>query len=109
MIIGKEKNKENKANNPPKHSFLVTATRDCLQVDKNRINFCKYPIFASSHKQIVITVEMMNFFAEHQRKDFHMLSIKADSDFKSTNSVFTFKLVDSGEEVTQLELPMKEN
>ena len=54
MISGKDKNKEGKGGSGPKHTFLVSATRECLQVDKNRINFCKYPIFASSHKQITI-------------------------------------------------------
>ena len=67
MISGKEKNKEGKVSGP-KHSFLVSATRECLQVDKNRINFCKYPIFASSHKQITINAELQDFFTEAQRK-----------------------------------------
>jgi hypothetical protein len=51
----KEK-KDPKPVNIPKHSFVVIATTDCLKTDKNKINFCKYPIFGSSSKQITIVV-----------------------------------------------------
>ena len=73
MINQKDK-KDQK--NPSRHAFVVTTTKECLQADKNRINFCKYPIFASSHKQIILNVELMDYFVESQRKDFHLLKIK---------------------------------
>ena len=52
----KEKPKENKQLAVGRPSFLVAATKECLQIDKNRINFCKYPIFASSFKQLTINI-----------------------------------------------------
>lgn len=108
MINGKEKAKEQKIQNS-KHAFVISATRECLQVDKNRINFSKYPIFACSHKFMAINVELLDFFTEAQRKEFHLLSIKVETNVKEYGDVFTFKLVEGGEEVTQMEVPIKEN
>ena len=108
MMSGKDKNKEAKAVTGLKHTFLVSATRECLQVDKTRINFCKYPIFASSHKQIIVNAELQDFFTEIQRKEFHLLSIKAETNPKGYQDVFTFKLVEGAEEVTQMQVPIKE-
>lgn len=51
------------------------ATSDCLKVDKNKINFCKYPIFGSSSKQINIIIDLMDYFIDYQKKDFHMLKL----------------------------------
>ena len=74
MQPAKEKLKEKPV--PPRPSFMVAASKECLQVDKNRINFCKYPIFASSFKQLPLNVELLDYFAESQKKEFHMIKIK---------------------------------
>lgn len=55
----------------------MIATTDCLKSDKSKINFCKYPIFGSSSKQINLLLELMDYFVDYQKKDFHMLSLKA--------------------------------
>lgn len=54
----------------------MISTSDCLKVDKNKINFCKYPIFGSSSKQIVLIVDLYDYFIDYQKKDFHMLKLK---------------------------------
>lgn len=76
MINQKDK-KDQK--NPPRHTFVVSTTKECLQTDKTRINFCKYPIFASSHKQIILVAQLMDYFVDSQRKDFHLLNIKIET------------------------------
>jgi hypothetical protein len=45
-----------------KTSFTVLQTSECLKIDKTKINFCKYPIFASSFKQLSAMVELMDYF-----------------------------------------------
>ena len=72
----KDKKDTNKASNSSKHSFVVIATSDCLKADKNKINFCKYPIFGSASKQIAIMIELHDYFIDYQKKDFHMLKLK---------------------------------
>jgi hypothetical protein len=79
-----------------KHSFIIVSTSDCLKIDKNKINFCKYPIFASSFKQINATIELLDYFADFQKKDFHMLKLKTNTTnfvSKSKNNIFTIKAV----------------
>lgn len=81
-----------------KHSFVVIATSDCLKTDKNKINFCKYPIFGSSSKQITIVTELMDYFIDYQRKDFHMLKLKTSTNpvhgfENNTSNVFSVKAV----------------
>lgn len=79
-----------------KHSFIIVSTSDCLKVDKNKINFCKYPIFASSFKQITASLELLDYFADFQKKDFHMLKLKTcTTNFlqKPKNRIFTIKAV----------------
>lgn len=87
-------------------TFHVFQTGECLKVDKNKLNFCKYPIFASSHKQLPLQLELMDYFTEAQRKDFHMLKLTATCDpFNNqppNSKVFTIKAVENGEEVTNL-------
>lgn len=104
----KEKSKDVKPNISSRPTFLVSASKECLQIDKNRINFCKYPIFASSFKQLSINVELLDYFAESQKKDFHLLKIRSEPVIKSHGNAFTFKVVDGGEEVTDMEIPIKE-
>lgn len=106
MQPAKEKTKENKPV-PARPSFMVAASKECLQVDKTRINFCKYPIFASSFKQLSLNVELLDYFAETQKRDFHMIKIKTETASKLYPRVFTFKIVESGEEVTEMEIPIK--
>lgn len=43
-------------------SFVLLNTAECLKLDKNKVNFCKYPIFASSFKQLTIVAELMDYF-----------------------------------------------
>ena len=74
------------------------ATSDCLKPDKNKINFCKYPIFGSSSKQITIMIDLLDYFIDFQRKDFHMLKLKTVTSLiqgsqNNKNSVFTVKAV----------------
>lgn len=57
-------------------SFTILHTNECLKIDKNKINFCKYPIFASSHKQLTMVAELMDYFVEGQKKEFHLLKIR---------------------------------
>jgi hypothetical protein len=54
----KDKSKEKGAG----RSFVVINTAECLKVDKNKVNFCKYPIFASSFKQLSLVAELMDYF-----------------------------------------------
>lgn len=56
-------------------AFTLLHTSECLKLDKNKVNFCKYPIFASSQKQLVIVAELLDYFGEAQRKEFHMLKL----------------------------------
>lgn len=85
-----------------KHSFVVIATSDCLKADKNKINFCKYPIFGSSSKQITLLTQLMDYFIDYQRKDFHMLKLKTVThpvpgfDQTTNPDVFTVKAVETG-------------
>ncbi len=68
----KEKSKE-------KHfqkGFILINTSECLKLDKNKVNFCKYPIFASSFKQLTLITELMDYFGENQKREFHLLKIK---------------------------------
>jgi hypothetical protein len=39
---------------PVRSTFTVFQTCECLKIDKSKINFCKYPIFASSFKQLTL-------------------------------------------------------
>lgn len=73
-----------------------------MQVEKNRINFSKYPIFACSHKFIATGVELLDFFTEAQKKEFHMLSVKVETYNKDYGDVFTFKMTENGDEVTHM-------
>jgi len=43
-------------------TFNVLHSNECLKIDKNKINFCKYPIFASSFKQLPLLLELMDYF-----------------------------------------------
>jgi len=61
----KDKSKEK---GPSKNSFTLLQTVECLKIDRNKVNFCKYPIFASSFKQLTIIAELMDYFGENQRK-----------------------------------------
>lgn len=62
---------------PPRNVFTIIHSNECLKLDKTKLNFCKYPIFASSFKQITLNTELMDYFTEAQKKDFHLLKIKA--------------------------------
>jgi hypothetical protein len=53
---------------PGKNCFTLLQTSECLKVDKAKINFCKYPIFASSFKQLTLVAELMDYFGEQQRR-----------------------------------------
>ena len=80
-------------------------TCECLKLDKNKVNFCKYPIFASSFKQLNIVAELMDYFSEVQKKEFHLLKIKTkvnlflNSERYKLEKIFTVKAVENGEEV----------
>lgn len=80
-------------------------TCECLKLDKNKVNFCKYPIFASSFKQLTIVAELMDYFSEVQKKEFHLLKIKTkvnlflNSERYKLEKIFTVKAVENGEEV----------
>jgi hypothetical protein len=44
-------------------------------------------------------MELMDFFAEHQKKDFHMLKLKTKSmvnTFANKDKLFTIKAVETG-------------
>jgi hypothetical protein len=49
-------------------SFILLHSSECLKLDKNKVNFCKYPIFASFHKQLPIVTELLDYFGENQRR-----------------------------------------
>ena len=80
-------------------------TCECLKLDKNKVNFCKYPIFASSFKQLTIVAELMDYFSEVQKKEFHLLKIKTkvnlflNSERYKLEKIFTVKAVENVEEV----------
>ena len=89
-------------------TFTVFQTSECLKVDKNKINFCKYPIFASSFKQLTLIAELMDYFEEAQRREFHMIKIRTKvnpfpmSERFNLDKIFTVKAVENGEEVSEL-------
>lgn len=78
---------------------MLLQTSECLKVDKTKINFCKYPIFASSFKQLALAAELLDYFGEHQRREFHMLKLKtrvlpfANSQNFNLDKIFTVKAV----------------
>jgi len=92
----KDKSKEKV---PNKNCFTLLQSSECLKIDKNKVNFCKYPIFASSFKQLTIMAELMDYFGESQRKEFHMLKLKTkvhpfnNSERYNLDRIFTVKAV----------------
>jgi hypothetical protein len=83
-------------------SFTLLHTSECLKLDKNKVNFCKYPIFASSHKQLPILAELLDYFGDSQRRQFHLLKliVKANPFPNSHNynldKIFSVKAVENG-------------
>jgi L-alanine-DL-glutamate epimerase-like enolase superfamily enzyme len=51
---------------------------------------------------MTINVELLDYFSETQKREFHLLKIKAETGLKGYGDVFTFKLVEGGEEVTEM-------
>lgn len=95
-------------------SFTLLHTSECLKLDKTKVNFCKYPIFASSHKQLPILAELLDYFGDSQRRQFHLLKLAVkvhpfpNSHLYNLDKIFSVKAVENGEELQEMEVPMRE-
>ena len=55
-------------------------------------------------------MELLDVFAEQQKKEFHLLKISTSNPVSGpikNDKVFTFKLVENGEEQNDFEVPIK--
>lgn len=106
----KDKSKEK----APPRSFTLLHTSECLKLDKNKVNFTKYPIFASSYKQLALQAELLDYFAEAQRREFHLLKLKVEvqpfpgSEHYNLEKIFSVKAFENGEEQQAMEVPLRE-